>query len=172
MLKIKKDHPETSGAVHGTIDFMFGQQRTIKFISRALASTRAEMKALLSDLKLDEEAERISGTMQSGTRTVLDLHGVVGAVDSAVSAAAPAASLSSSSTSTSTSSSFSSSSFSCSAAAAPTASEREEEEAAPVLVVHARLFCVFVGAAVLCPLVAIGLVWVWVLLLFKQKRPD
>ena len=73
MLKIKEDHPEASAAVQGTIDFMFGQHRTIEFLSRALASIRAEMKRLLSDLKLGEEAERIVGTMQSGILTTLDL---------------------------------------------------------------------------------------------------
>jgi len=31
------------------------------------------MKGLLSDLKLDEEAERIIDTMQSGILTILDL---------------------------------------------------------------------------------------------------
>jgi hypothetical protein len=65
MLKIKEDHPEASAAVQNTIDFMFGQHHTIGFLSHALASIRADMKELLSDLKLDEEAERIIDTMQS-----------------------------------------------------------------------------------------------------------
>ena len=71
MLKIKEDHPEASAAVQDTIGFMFGQHHTIEFLSQALASIRAEMKGLLSDLKLDEEAERIIDTMQSGILTIL-----------------------------------------------------------------------------------------------------
>jgi hypothetical protein len=128
MLKIKEDHPEASAAVQDTIDFMFGQHHTIDFLSRALASIRAEMKALLSDLKLDEEAKRIIDTMQSGILTILNLLEVGdGVVDSAGSAAAPAASSSSSSSSSSASSSSSSSSSS-SAAAAPTAREKGAAE--------------------------------------------
>jgi hypothetical protein len=89
MLKIKEDHPEASAAVQDTIDFMLGQHHTIEFLSHALASIRAEMKELLSELKLGEEAERIIGTMQSGILTILDLLDVGdGAVDSAVGAAA------------------------------------------------------------------------------------
>ena len=85
-----------------TIDFMFGQHHTIEFLSRALASIRAEMKGLLSDLKLDEEAERIIDTMQSGILTILDLLDVGdGVVDPAVGVAAPAAPASSSSSSSS-----------------------------------------------------------------------
>ena len=56
MLKIKEDHPEASAAVQDMIDFMLGQHHTIEFLSRALASICADIKALLSDLKLDEEA--------------------------------------------------------------------------------------------------------------------
>ena len=115
MLKIKEDHPEASAAVQDTIDFMFGQHHTIEFLSRALASIRAEMKGLLSDLKLDEEAERIIDTMQSGILTILDLLDVGdGVVDPAVGVAAPAAPASSSSSSSSSSS----------AATAPTAREK------------------------------------------------
>jgi len=55
------------------------------------------MKGLLSDLKLDEEAERIIDTMQSGILTILDLLDVGdGVVDPAVGVAAPAAPASSS----------------------------------------------------------------------------
>ena len=92
---------------------MFGQHQAIEF-----ASIRAEMKALLSDPELNEEAERIIGAMQSGIPTALDLLDVGdGVVDSAVSAAAPAVSSFSSSSS---SSSFSSSSFSSSFSLATT----------------------------------------------------
>jgi len=123
MLKIKEDHPEASAAVQDTIDFMLGQHHTIEFLSHALASIRAEMKELLSDLKLGEEAERIIGTMQSGILTILDLLDVGdGAVDSAVGAAAA------SSSSSSSPSSSSSSSSSSSAAAAPTAREKGAAE--------------------------------------------
>ena len=73
MLKIKEDHPEASAAVQDTIDYTTGQHHTIEFLSHALASIRSEMKALLSDLKLDEEAELIIDTMQSGILTILDL---------------------------------------------------------------------------------------------------
>ena len=93
MLKIKEDHPEASAAVQNTIDFMFGQHHTIGFLSHALASIRADMKELLSDLKLDEEAERIIDTMQSGILTILDLLDVGdGVADSAVGAAAASSS--------------------------------------------------------------------------------
>jgi len=47
MSKITEDHPEASAVVQDTIDFMFGQHRTIEFLSRALASICAEIKALL-----------------------------------------------------------------------------------------------------------------------------
>jgi hypothetical protein len=129
MLKIKEDHPGASAAVQGTIGLVFGQHDTTEFLSRALASIRAEMEALLSDLKLDGEAERIIDTTQSGTLTVtvLDLLDVGdGAVDSAGSAAALAApsSFSSSFSSSPSTSSSSSSSSSSSVAAAPMARKK------------------------------------------------
>ena len=83
------------------------------------------MKALLPDLKLDEEAELIIDTTQSGILTTLDLHDAGGGViDSAVSPVGGAAA----STAPSSSSTSSSSSSSPSPAAAPTAREENAAE--------------------------------------------
>ena len=134
MLKIKAGHPEASAAVQGTVDYMTGQHRTTGFLSSALASIRAEMKALSPDPKLEEEAELIISTMQSGIITALDLRDVGGGVadsamsplDGAAGPTTPPFSFTSSPSSSSSPSSFSSSSpF---PAAAPTAREENVAE--------------------------------------------
>ena len=86
MLRTKADHPEAPATVHGTVDYMTGQHHAIEFLSSAPASIRAEMKELLSDLKLDGEAGVIIDTIKSSILTIPDLLDVGGGVaDSAVS---------------------------------------------------------------------------------------
>ena len=52
---------------------MTDQQCTIEFLSEALVSVREEMKSLVSDLNLNEEAKEAIKVMQSGILAILDL---------------------------------------------------------------------------------------------------
>ena len=50
---------------------------------------------------------------------------------------------------------------------------RSERRRSALVLVVLLVLCVFVGAAAACPLVAMGLVWVWFpLLFFNKKGPD
>jgi len=52
---------------------MTDQQCAIEFLSEALVSVREEMKSLVSDLNLNEEAKEAIKVMQSGILAILDL---------------------------------------------------------------------------------------------------
>ena len=93
LLDIKGSNPEHTRAIDTAVQVMTDQNITIGFLSTALSDVRAQLKALLEDLDLDEEASKVIEAMQSGILTILDLIDVGGGMlepaDSAASLREP-----------------------------------------------------------------------------------